>query len=284
MAKLSLSINSGSDSANSGINTGASSTKLSISKKVVDEGADSAADTASATRISQQVAPGAAPIPDQVSDNPAASITEEDLERIVQDRMAEKMAKYNAKFQEMRQQMEELEADKMEIQKKLSSTIQADTLLDEFFGSRNGASDHQKRLIDVLRESIDNASDTKLAQFVVKFAKGWAVLQHSLSRLGDFEKGMPQLDYVCSALEFLLSCVSGCFVSERRTILELVAKQCCEYFQEYIFISPEHTLNLDPEIHNVPDSGSTLIKEGVSFAVIRSDTKKTVKYADVVLA
>ncbi|MCQ2253574.1 MAG: hypothetical protein MJZ61_08995, partial [Bacteroidales bacterium] len=82
MAKLSLSINSGSDSANSGINTGASSTKLSISKKVVDEGADSAADTASATRISQQVAPGAAQIPDQVSDNPAASITEEDLEQV----------------------------------------------------------------------------------------------------------------------------------------------------------------------------------------------------------
>ncbi len=285
MAKLSFKINSGSD--NDGYQPQQPSS-ISLSKKVVEEdGPDTAASATnriSASVFSVQPQPSDA-APDTASPDIAASAANEaDIEAIVAERMAQKVAKYNAKFQEMRQQMDALESEKMEIQKQLNSTIQASVLVDEVFGARDGASDHQKRLIDTLREALDTADDENLTRFIIKFAKGWVVLQRSLSMLADMEKGKPQLDAVCDALQFLLACISGSYISERRTLLELVARHCCEYFQEYIFISPEHTLNLDPEIHNVESAGSSTIKEGVSFAVIRSDTKKTVRYADVVLA
>jgi len=284
MAKLSFKINSGSDSDSYSAQQPSS---ISLSKKVVDDEGSGSSQPAE-NRISASVfnAQGQ-PLSDNAAasaNNAAPSANEADIEAIVEERMAQKVAKYNAKFQEMRQQMDALESEKMEIQKQLNSTIQASVLVDEVFGSRDGSSEHQKHLIDTLRGALDSADDENLTRFIIKFAKGWTVLQRSLQMLPDMEKGKPQLDCVCDALTFLLACISGSYVSERRTLLELVARHCCEYFQEYIFISPEHTLNLDPEIHNVESAGSSTIKEGVSFAVIRSDTKKTVRYADVVLA
>lgn len=216
----------------------------------------------------------------------SSSSVDADIEAIVNERMEQKIAKYNAKFQELRQQMEALEAEKIEAERRQNSNIASSLLLEEVFGDRESSSIYQKRIAETLSEAMEHGGDDNLPKFVIRFSKGWVVLQRSLSCMQDAEKGMPQLDMVCDALSFLLSSISGCYVSERRSLLEIVASHCGEFFQDFIFVSPEHTLNFDPEIHNMVgnSSGNQIIKEGLSFAVIRSDTKKTVRYADVVLS
>ena len=52
-------------------------------------------------------------------------------------------------------------------------------------------------------------------------------------------------------------------------------------FEDYIFVSPEETLQLDPNIHNARGLGSTNIVEGASYAVIRRTSRQTVIYAEV---
>ncbi len=271
MTKLSLSIST--PAANPAPETSAA--KISISQKLGD----------AANGVSAAGTTNTAPSAENMMSAATATVPEADIEAIVNERIAQKLEKYNAKFQEMRQQMEALELEKAEVLKKLNSTIQLKVFIDEVFGVKDGSTPHQRDIIDALRESAEIADDKNLPLFIVRFAKGWVVLQRALRTMDTLEKGMPQLNLVYDALTYLLSCISGCFASERRTLLELVAGHCCDYFQEFVFISPEHTLNFDPEIHSVANAnGSSTIREGVSFAVIRSDTKKTVKYAEVLLA
>lgn len=281
MTKLSLSISTPSSAPVQDTQP----SRISISQKLDDQ--NGAVSAASSVNIGSVLAADGNITPDPSSQvAQQRQVSEADIEAIVNERIAQRVEKYNAKFQEMRQQMENLELERDTVARKLNSAIQLKILIDEVFGVKDGASPHQRDIIDTLREAADNGDDRNLPVFVIRFAKGWVVLQRALAQKDTLEKGMPQLNLVYDALTYMMTCISGCFASERRTLLELVAGHCCDYFQEFVFISPEHTVNFDPEIHSVskPANGSSTIREGLSFTVIRSDTKKTVKYADVVLA
>ena len=203
------------------------------------------------------------------------------IDAAVDERMAQKVEKYNAKFQELRSEMENLEGEKAELQSRLNKTLEADAFVKVFFRDADGETDAQKRIAQTLSEAIGRGDDDGLPNFVSRLAKGWSPLQFVLQTSADIDDQKAKLEAVYPALTNLLACISGCYVSDRRMVLELVAKHCNEYFSDYDFISPEQTLNADPDIHNATGLGNAQIREGVTFCVVRRDTKKTVKYADV---
>ncbi|MCR5453455.1 MAG: hypothetical protein K6F33_00510 [Bacteroidales bacterium] len=210
-----------------------------------------------------------------------SSSSDADVDAAVDERMAQKVEKYNAKFQELRSNMEDLEGEKAALQSRLNKTLEADAFVKATFRDSDGETDSQKRIARTLEEAIGQGGDDNLPKFVTKFAQGWSALQYVLRTTSDMSDDKAKLDIVYPALTNLLACVSGCYVSDRRMVLELVAKHCNEFFSDYDFISPEQTLNADPDIHNATGLGNAQIREGVSFCVVRRDTKKTVKYADV---
>lgn len=203
-----------------------------------------------------------------------------DIDSLVKQKMDEKIAKYNDRFQEMRNKMEALEGEKAEVTARLNKSLQLSRFVTEVFRDPGNESEAQKRIIQTINDALEHSNDDNISTFVLRFAKGWIGLKSQIDNMKpDSEK--ENMESVCLTLTKLLAFISGCYISERRTILDLVAKHVNEYFSDYDFVSPEQTLNVDPEIHNASGIGSASIKEGSSFAVVRRDTKKTVKYADI---
>ncbi|MCQ2975792.1 MAG: hypothetical protein MJ211_13405 [Bacteroidales bacterium] len=194
----------------------------------------------------------------------------------------QKLEKYNAKFQELKEQMENLEGEKAQIASELNTAIPLSKFVSEIFRDPGNETEPQKEIIRTLNETFETSKEQTLSKFVVRFAKGWIYLKTKTDLLGDDEK--QNLESVYQALTKLLEYVSECYISERRILLDLIAKHCSTFFSQYDFISPEQTLNADPDIHNAGGLGNARIKEGVSFCVVRRDTKKTVKYADIVVS
>ena len=217
----------------------------------------------------------------KVTANIGQSNADANIDAVVDERMAQKVEKYNAKFQELRSNMEDLEGEKAELQSRLNKTLEADAFVKTIFRSADGETDAQKRIARTLEDAIGQGGDDALPSFVTRLAKGWSSLQYVLQTSAEIGDDKEKLEVVYPALTNLLTCISGCYVTDRRMVLELVAKHCNEFFSDYDFISPEQTLNADPDIHNATGLGNAQIREGVTFCVVRRDTKKTVKYADV---
>lgn len=217
----------------------------------------------------------------KVTANIGQSNADANIDAVVDERMAQKVEKYNAKFQELRSNMEDLEGEKAELQSRLNKTLEADAFVKTIFRSADGETDAQKRIARTLEDAIGQGGDDGLPSFVTRLAKGWSSLQYVLQTSAEIGDDKEKLEVVYPALTNLLACISGCYVTDRRMVLELVAKHCNEFFSDYDFISPEQTLNADPDIHNATGLGNAQIREGVTFCVVRRDTKKTVKYADV---
>ena len=211
-------------------------------------------------------------------------IDNDGVDKIVAEKLSEKISKYNDKFQQMRSQMEQIEGEKAVVESQLNKAIPLTKFVEVFFKTYDGDSQTLKRIRQTINEAIEQSNDENVPIFVMKFAKGFSALNYILNSLENTEKAEKEkLEIVYRSLSELLACVSGCYIPERRTLLDIIAKHCNEFFTEYDFISPEQTLNVDPEIHNASGAGNGNIKEGSSFAVLRRDTKKTVKYADIKL-
>jgi len=202
----------------------------------------------------------------------AATIQQERLQT------EEKFKQYNLKFQDLKAKIDEAEDDKHKIKSEMNNVLLLENYINDYFKDPEDTSTELRKIISLLHESLAGKNEN-VGKFIVKFSKGWMHLKSSFSMLGKEEKD--NLEIVHNAATYLLSYISGSFISERRPLLDEVAKICSQRFQTYDFISPEQTLNVDPEIHNANGLGSSRIKEGTTFAVVRRETRKAVKYADV---
>jgi len=220
-------------------------------------------------------------IAQQIQENQERTLKAEQMALQVEEekaKMEEKFKQYNLKFQELKSQIDDAEDEKHKIKSEFNSTLPLNTFISEFYNDANDHSEELKKLITILNEALQN-KDASVSKFIVKFSKGWAFLKSSFMQIGTDEK--ENLEKIHSALSMYLTFISGVYIPERRPLLDEVAKYCSKKFQSYDFISPEQTLNLDPEIHNVSGVGNGRIKEGITFAVVRKESRKAVKYADV---
>ena len=89
------------------------------------------------------------------------------------------------------------------------------------------------------------------------------------------------LKIIDEILRFMLENLKDNFILQRRALLDALARIITKKFDNFDFISPEETLQIDLDIHNTKGTGGNKIKQGFSFAVIRRENKQTYKYADI---
>jgi hypothetical protein len=180
---------------------------------------------------------------------------------------------FEEKHSKLENELKETKNQKSKQDKKISSSVSISTLTQvipdiEGFGAI-------KALID--ESSEDPSVDT--GKFIIKYLNGILALikKAGLPAATELEK----MEMLHAVLSKLLSDISELYISQRRALLDELAKIANSYMNEYIFISPEETLQIDPLIHNAKGLGGSRIKEGVSYAVLEKSTRKTVKYADI---
>lgn len=152
--------------------------------------------------------------------------------------------------------------------------ISLDTLLDTWLIKQA----HTQALYDVLKQAIHDPSDDTI-KFMLGFFKAWTCIDKACSVKNEDES--LHMHAIHNTLTTLLSELSQCYISLRRPILKEVARSCSHFLPTYEFISPEDSLHIDPALHNASGIGGMEISEGISYAVIRAETKQTVIYADV---
>ncbi len=192
--------------------------------------------------------------------------------------LEERLNKADLRFAQMQNELEDAEAEKFKIKKEIQSSISLSKLINEFFMEDGVEPEETKKITSLLRESLEN-KDENLSVFVTRFSKGWFYVKATMDQLRGEEK--EKMEQMHNALTFLLTSISGVYLPERRPLLDAVAKLVSSKFTEYDFVSPEQTLQIDPQIHNAGGLGNAMIKEGTTFAVVRRQTRQAVKYADI---
>ena len=172
------------------------------------------------------------------------------------------------------------ELQKIERLKSLLEGGKKHSFFESFFFKGEEDSPKHKQLRNLLNDAIDNA-DKNTGIFIAKFGKAWTILNTALNNLSEDEK--ENMELVHKATIEMLEQIADTHISERRPLLDMVADIISDSFNEYEFVSPEQTLQLDPAIHNAKGLGTASIKEGISFAVIRKESRQAVKYADIIV-
>jgi len=180
-------------------------------------------------------------------------------------------------IEDLKKTADEASVAKFRIQKKLNAAIPLENLISEFYDS---AAPIERRMIKLFSEALEDLTE-ELAMFLVKFTNGWNYVKSVIVK--PMPDGVEFMEKVHEALSYLMGCISGVYIAQRRLLLDLVAKACSELFTDYEFISPEQSLQIDPSVHNAEGLGGGTVKEGVTFAVIRKESRKAVKYATVIV-
>ena len=161
--------------------------------------------------------------------------------------------------------------------KKIKTSVQIESLIDLYFSNRNEFL-HLKKLF---YESVNDANEN-LNNFFLGFVSGWTLLEKKLFFNKEIIDETEYLNEFDNIIKELLKKISGLYISQRRALLNEIAKIVSKSFDDYEFISPEDFRQIDPKIHNVKNINGSTVKEGVSFAVIRKESRQTVIYAEII--
>ena len=101
-----------------------------------------------------------------------------------------------------------------------------------------------------------------------------------MENLGPDEKN--NIEKIDDILRLLLLNIRGLHPPIRQQTLNLIADYVNNFFNEFEFLSPEQTSQIDPKIHNAENIGGNFVIEGLSFAILRKQTQVVYKYADII--
>ena len=90
-----------------------------------------------------------------------------------------------------------------------------------------------------------------------------------------------RIDSLSVRLDALLCSLQGLHIVNRRGILDTIARICSDNSGNFLFVSPESSLVVDPAIHDVKGLHGNTVKEGLSFAIIRRDSRQTIRLANI---
>ncbi|MBN2663621.1 MAG: hypothetical protein JXR68_08215 [Bacteroidales bacterium] len=189
----------------------------------------------------------------------------------------EKIKKQEVQTKNLIIQLEETEEQVYKTEKKYADSIAISDIINEFTQTELQTKE-TREISNMLLDAYKNGGKNG-QKFVLSFLKGFSWVENSIKKLGEDEK--ENVDLLNESTKQLMQQISEKNSAERRPILDKIANLCNSYLFTYDFISPEQTLQIDPTIHNAQGLGGTVIKEGLSFAVVRRETRKAVYYADI---
>lgn len=185
----------------------------------------------------------------------------------------EKETKNEEIIESLKAELSELKTYKSRQEKKIAASISLRALSDSVPDTLEFKT--IKNLLKEASEEPIKGTD----EFIINFISGMSgfLFVAGKSYPSDHEK----IESISESLRNLLAKLKGLYVSQRRPLLDEIAKIAGNFNENYIFISPEETLQIDPAIHNAKGIGGSRVKEGVSFAVVEKNTRKTIIYADI---
>lgn len=189
----------------------------------------------------------------------------------------EKHAKFQQQIENLTLQIQDAEERIFKTEKKYVSTIAIADIIHEML-TRWLPVRFAQSVEDLLTESY-NSVDKQNKEFVISFIRGAQFFISAIDKITDDEK--ENLTRLYDATTQMFKVIQGKFATERRPLLDKIAAICNNYLKDYDFISPEQSLQIDTHLHNAEGKGGTMVKEGLSMAVVRRDTRKTVYYADI---
>jgi len=196
----------------------------------------------------------------------------EQIEELIQE-LDKTQKLYDEKIVTLYDELKEIKAQTVKQNKKISSYLPISALTKAIPDIEPFST------IKVLIEEASEETSNDTGIFFVSFIKALIVLMKNVDAPAESEQ--EKMEMLHNVLSKLLSDISELYISQRRALLDELAKIANSYMDEYIFISPEETLQIDPMIHNAKGLGGSRIKEGISYAVLEKSTRKTVKYADI---
>lgn len=168
---------------------------------------------------------------------------------------------------------ERAEVDLFRVRKEMATMLPARPVIELLFQQ-----DDARSIRDLLLEAADQPSPD-LSAFLIAFVPAWNRLQDVRNSFGP--EPTDNLRSLHSALSQLLADLSGHYLPQRRSVLDKVAQWASEPFADFLFVSPEESAQIDPAIHNAHGIGGNNVIEGISFAVLRRQSRTVVLYADV---
>lgn len=197
----------------------------------------------------------------------------DEAEKVIIDQKKEN-SEIKAEFEEFKAELlkSRKEVDKLAVSS--FSSVHIKDLADIVFGKN----DELKGFATLFKEAANDPSE-QLPEFTIAFLKGWNALYPYISK--DYSSEEDKAEIIDEKLRNLLAFVKDKYIPQRRAILDVVARIVSKKFKEFIFISPEETLQIDINIHKTDGEGGNRIKQGLSFAIVRKATQKAFKYAEI---
>lgn len=185
-------------------------------------------------------------------------------------------SKLKTENQQIEEELNKVRIKKNKLEKEIKNALPANRILEIVFKSTINTDKIKNALVNII-DSGEEASQL----FLLAFIDGW--VQMTLALKENTQNESEKLEQIQSAGRQFLAALSGCYIPERRELLDNIAEYLSSNIENYIIISPEQSLQLDPGIHNAKGLGGTRVKEGISFAVLRKDNKQTYQYADIIV-
>ncbi|RRB00112.1 hypothetical protein [Larkinella rosea] len=169
---------------------------------------------------------------------------------------------------------EQAEIEGFRLRKEVANRLPTEQFVRLFFSRSD-----ETGIRNLLLEAADSPTPD-LPAFLTGFVGGWNHLR--MNETAPAESPLDAVRQRHQALSKLLESIAGLYIPQRRTLLDQVAQWASDRFDDYVFVSPEETRQVDPAIHNLAGLEGHTVREGRSFAVIRRQSRTVVIYADII--
>lgn len=187
-------------------------------------------------------------------------------------RLQEALQQTQEKAESLQKMCDLAQVRAFQAEERLKETIALRDFVEVAFSDREG-----QRFLPLWEDALKNPADN-LPEFALACSKAWLAFRQETAQLPTQEE--ERLEVLHKQLSAFLKGISGQHIAQRRQVLDLVGKIASTYLQAHDFVSPEESRQINLDLHT-PVGNGELIREGISFAIIKRENKQVIRYAEV---
>jgi hypothetical protein len=186
--------------------------------------------------------------------------------------LAEALQNAQEKTENLQKSCDAAQLKAFQAEESLKETIPLRDFVEVAFSDKEG-----QRFLPLWEDALKNPAEN-LPDFALACSKAWLAFRQETTQLPENEE--ERLEILHKQLSAFLKGISGQHITQRRQVLDLVGKIASTYLQAHDFISPEESRQINLDLH-APVGNGELVREGISFAIIRRENRQVMRYAEV---